>query len=182
MTSVQLQVSKLDAARRQLETAIRLYFHEADPVSIHTLTAAGYELLRHLKKKAGGELMLKDWLLEGVKPEFRREVADSLNEAQNFFKHSDRDSSATLDFNPEQTEWLLLDACDAYRKLASELVPALRVYQLWSWTHWARRFIQDQEWDRSMASVDPKTWDKPKAEFYGFWLPIGSAAGAVSQE
>jgi hypothetical protein len=31
----ELQVSKLDAARRQVETAIRLYFAEADPVSIH---------------------------------------------------------------------------------------------------------------------------------------------------
>ena len=30
-------VTKLDAARRQLRTAIRLWFQEADPVSIHTL-------------------------------------------------------------------------------------------------------------------------------------------------
>ena len=35
-----LHVTKLDAARRQLETAITLWFHDGDPVSIHTLAAA----------------------------------------------------------------------------------------------------------------------------------------------
>jgi hypothetical protein len=32
----EFKVSKLDAAKRQLETAIRLYFSDGDPVSIHT--------------------------------------------------------------------------------------------------------------------------------------------------
>ena len=35
-----ITVSKLDAAKRQLETVIRLYFFDGDPVSIHTLTSA----------------------------------------------------------------------------------------------------------------------------------------------
>jgi len=31
---MELKVSKLDVARRQLETAVKLYFNDADPVSI----------------------------------------------------------------------------------------------------------------------------------------------------
>jgi hypothetical protein len=42
----EFKVSKLDAAKRQLETVIRLYFSNGDPVSIHTLTAAAYNVLR----------------------------------------------------------------------------------------------------------------------------------------
>lgn len=34
-----LRLGKLEAARRQLETAIRLYFEHGDEVSIHTLAA-----------------------------------------------------------------------------------------------------------------------------------------------
>lgn len=57
MAQAEFRVAKLDAAKRQLETAIRLYFASADPVSIHTLTAAAYQLLLDLNKKAGGEPM-----------------------------------------------------------------------------------------------------------------------------
>jgi hypothetical protein len=35
--SMKVRVTKLDAAKKQLETAIMLYFHDGDPVSIHTL-------------------------------------------------------------------------------------------------------------------------------------------------
>jgi hypothetical protein len=54
----EFKVSKLDAAKRQLETAIRLYFSDGDPVSIHTLTAAAYNILRDVTKQKGVELML----------------------------------------------------------------------------------------------------------------------------
>jgi hypothetical protein len=36
-----VSLSKIDAARRQLETAILLYFRDGDAVSIHTLAAGG---------------------------------------------------------------------------------------------------------------------------------------------
>ena len=49
-----LPVTKLDAARRQLETGITLWFHEMGPVSIHTLTGAAYKLLYDINTKAVG--------------------------------------------------------------------------------------------------------------------------------
>ena len=54
----EFKVSKLDAAKWQLETAIRLYFSDSDPVSIHTVTAAAYNILRDVTKQKGVELML----------------------------------------------------------------------------------------------------------------------------
>jgi hypothetical protein len=43
-----IHISKFDAAKRQLETAIRLWFHSGDPVSVHTLAAASHQLLHDL--------------------------------------------------------------------------------------------------------------------------------------
>lgn len=49
-----LRLSKLDAARRQLETATKLYFEHGDEVSIHTLAAAAYSVIRDINEHRGG--------------------------------------------------------------------------------------------------------------------------------
>jgi hypothetical protein len=46
-----LHLSKLDVARSQLQTAIHLWFHDGDPVSIHTLAYAAYEIIHFVSKK-----------------------------------------------------------------------------------------------------------------------------------
>ena len=49
-----MEVTEIDAARRQLETAVVLYFREEDPVSIHTLACAAYEILLSLNRASNG--------------------------------------------------------------------------------------------------------------------------------
>jgi hypothetical protein len=56
-------------ARRQLRTAIRLWFDDGDPVSIHTLAAAAYEILHTLARRKGAEDLLFDAHL--IKDEYR---------------------------------------------------------------------------------------------------------------
>jgi hypothetical protein len=82
--TTKLHLSKLDAALRQLETAVTLYLQSNDPISIHTLTAAAYNVLRDIKKHRGAEFqMFKD--ADMVYPEKRREFGEMLNESENFF-------------------------------------------------------------------------------------------------
>jgi hypothetical protein len=50
-----VRLGKLEAARRQLETAIKLYFADGDEVSIHTLTGAAYPLIRDINEHRLGE-------------------------------------------------------------------------------------------------------------------------------
>jgi hypothetical protein len=129
----ELHISKLDAARRQLEVAIRLYFSEDDPVSIHTLTAAAHQVISDINKARGGTPLLKDTILQYVRPGKVEEARRLVNAAANFFKHSDRDAGETLVFKPSQTEVLLMDACLKYKELTGEIVPTLGVYQAWFW-------------------------------------------------
>lgn len=51
--SAKVVVTKLNAAGRQLNTAIRLLLGDDDLLSIHTLTAAAYRILRDLQKARG---------------------------------------------------------------------------------------------------------------------------------
>ena len=84
-----LKISKLDAAKRQIETAIRLYFGMGDPVSTHTLISAAYNVIRDINKKRGGKkLIMKDGFMEYIKEGHEREVWQLINKAENFFGSS----------------------------------------------------------------------------------------------
>jgi len=130
------QVSKLDAARRQLDCAIALYFGEGDSVSIHTLVAAAYEVLRDLSARDKAlRPMLKERSLDFVRAEHHKAVLRKLSEAENFFKHANRDPDKTLEFSASQTESLLLDACDQHTHLTGTTTPAMQAMRLWYILH-----------------------------------------------
>ncbi len=132
----ELTISKLDAAKRQLETAIRLYFHNGDTVSIHTLTAAAYNVIRDINNHRGGSPMwAKDIFLDFVKPEHKRTFRKKINHAENFFKHANVDPEEVLKFNPEQTEILFIDAVSQYYKLTGETPPLLSAFRIWFLAH-----------------------------------------------
>lgn len=124
-----IKVSKLDAAKRQLEIAIRLYFNDADPISIHTLACASHTILSDLNKKYGGDPMIASDFL--IKDEFKKEISKKMKEARNHFKHADNDPEATIDFNPEINEYFLFDACEKYQDMTSEKVPYFIIYRVW---------------------------------------------------
>jgi hypothetical protein len=137
-----LNVSKLDAARRQLETAVTLYFDDGDPVSIHTLTAAAHQVIADLSKKRGGRRMIIDVAVEKtVRPEKRAEARKIVRAAANFLKHADNDADATLSLLVSQSEFLLLDAVLQYAELTGEFVPRLRIYAAWFWLGPGKDFV-----------------------------------------
>jgi hypothetical protein len=123
------RVTKLDAARRQLATAIRLLFDDGDRISIHTLAAASGEILRDLGRPKGLGSMFKDSSL--VKPEKQKEIRDIFSAAQNFFKHADRDPEAVHDFRPEVTPFHIFDAVELYSAVAGTLFPEAEVFRIW---------------------------------------------------
>jgi len=45
---MEIQISKLEAARRQLTTAVKLFFTGGDIVSIHTLAFASFNVTRNI--------------------------------------------------------------------------------------------------------------------------------------
>jgi hypothetical protein len=49
----EILISKIEAARRQIDAAIRMTIANEDEVAIHTVASAGYRILRDLLNKRG---------------------------------------------------------------------------------------------------------------------------------
>lgn len=109
-------ISKLDAARSQIDASIEIYFTSANPVALHTLTMAAYNILRDLAKKDGSKYpFLKTQFIDEYPESKRAALRKFMNAPENFFKHADNDSAGTLTFDPETTEIFLMDACAYFR-------------------------------------------------------------------
>ena len=126
-------LTKLEAARRQIETAVRLYFLGGDTVSIHTLAAAGCNLLVNLctHRGANSPLLLANMIGAFVKPEHHKKVRDTIRAPENFFKHADRDPEGSIIFNPESSEFFLLEAIEAYATLTGEIPASFSTFRMW---------------------------------------------------
>src|SRR5688572_29358241 len=90
-------ISKGEACRRLLETALDLYFEERDEVSIHTLVCAAREIANVLAGDKPRGVNLAKEIREGVVPDKHDVVFDKLAEAYNFFKHASRDPTITIE-------------------------------------------------------------------------------------
>jgi hypothetical protein len=60
-----IAVTKIAAAQRQLDAAIRMMLSDEDELAVHTVGAASYRILRDLKKKRGRR-ELADWYARGA--------------------------------------------------------------------------------------------------------------------
>jgi hypothetical protein len=77
-------VTKLDAARRQLRTAIRLWFQEADPASIHTLAHAASEIIHVISKNRNRYRRILIFDADMIKDEYRSEWNEKRKNSANF--------------------------------------------------------------------------------------------------
>jgi hypothetical protein len=134
-----IKISKLDAARRQILTAIRLYFNHGDIVSMHTLASAAFKITQNICDTSPDlPDSLTDWIDELVKPEAKKTFWNLLHETANFFKHADHDPDAVHEFYPEQTENMLFFAVYQYRQLTGEWSAEIRLFSTWKLSTWAQ--------------------------------------------
>ena len=113
--------TKIEAARAQLDAAIELFFTAENPIAVHTLTSAAYNVLKDLAKQQGIQHpILKNGFVDSLPDKERSSVRAFLNKPENFFKHADRDPDDILELDPELTELLLLDACAYFKHSGAE--------------------------------------------------------------
>lgn len=107
-------ITKLDAARRQLDSAITLYFRESDPVAVHTLACAAHQVIHDMNKSKNPELLYEKFKIKGF-PVYE------INKHYIFFKHAkdDPDPNGEIEFNPKFTEIFILFAIKGLADLGS---------------------------------------------------------------
>jgi hypothetical protein len=126
-----ITISKLDAARRQLQTAITLWFNGGDPVATHSLAYAAYEIIHALSKKRNPNR--RDLLFDSaqVGEAERKDINVALKSHANFFKHGDRDAEAVIDFKPALTEGFLVFAIVGFELCGESSSDEFIVFKGW---------------------------------------------------
>lgn len=129
LLSDEIVVDKLDAARRQMESAVTMFFYGWDVVSQHTLMSAAHGILYALAKQQGVGGSIKDSPLVG--PDARSEFIKAINLPQNFFKHADRDSRTQLVFRYNVSHFYLFDAVRLFVLLGGSTTHKMKVFLMW---------------------------------------------------
>lgn len=130
---VAVKVTKLEVARNQLDAAIELFFLSDNAIAIHTLTAAAYNVLRDLAKRDGSDFpFIKSGFIATLDDSEKNKVIAFLNGPENFFKHADRDPDGIMEFDPQLTELMLVDACSYFKEKPSLKPRHFDAIKVWS--------------------------------------------------
>jgi hypothetical protein len=126
-----IRISKLEAARRQLRTAITLWFTGGDSVAIHSLAFAAYEILHAISEKRDPNRMDLIFDSAWIKDEHRRDWNQVIRKDANFFKHADRDGDSVIEFKPQTSEIFMLFAIYARELCGETSSEEERIFSWW---------------------------------------------------
>lgn len=120
-------ITKIGGARRQLDTAIDLYFENADSLAVHTLAFASFKVLFDVYPHHQGDGFAAQ--LDGL---ISKEGWRSMSGVANFLKHADRDPGAVLQgHHPQQAMSVIGLATLLYRRVAGDFSPKMRAFDIW---------------------------------------------------
>ena len=149
-----LKITKLQASKKQLETAIQLYFNYNDPISTHTLACAAYEILSDINKTQNGSPMLLDGYL--IKDEYKQKYRKMIKDPQNFFKHADKDPDAILDFNPDVSTFFIYEGISKYQEISGQVSALFRIFRGWYCAQNAEQFCFPENQKKIIQNLHDK--------------------------
>jgi hypothetical protein len=171
-----IQITKMDALRRQLRIAIRLWFADEDPVAIHTLIAAAHEILHRLYRDRGLSGLLFD--SAQIKDEFRGEWARRIKSHANFFKHAAQKDESVIEFSPLINELFLLFCVRALADMREPMGPEEEAFGHWIFFH-RPELISGHAYDNIPAEMIEDARTIRKSEFITHLIPLLERYGTV---
>lgn len=122
-------ISKIEAARCQLDTAIELWFKNGDGLSAFTLAYASFRLLGNLYAHQGTDGFGR--AIERLTKE--RGAHKSMARIANFLKHADRDPEDSLSFfHPDLTVAVIGLSTLLYKNLTDSLSLKMEAFDSWT--------------------------------------------------
>jgi hypothetical protein len=173
-----IKITKLDAAVRQLRTAIRLWFSDGDPVAIHTLLAAAHEIIHRLFRLKGLDDLLFD--SKRIKPEFRALWAKKPKEPANFFKHAkiEGDKEIIIEFNPDTNYMLAFITCAGLHRMGEKLGLEEQAFTRWMLVQHPDLFLKEA-FDNIPPDAIHYLSTVKKKEFFEIFEALDRAGGNV---
>lgn len=155
-----LVVAKLEAAERQLDQAIRLFFAREDQVSIHTLATSAYQIITDICKHKGIKREIED---SEILEEFgiKKEVIVSIREPQNFFKHADINYNKQVRLNPMLSVVFMMSCVQYLLSLRACPTAECEVFRTWFFLRLpSHRPKEIQEiFDLAKLAADPEDYE-----------------------
>jgi hypothetical protein len=127
-------VDKQKAATGQLESAILLWFNEADPVSILVLASNAHDCYHALGKKIG-QPSFHGNLMEKQGPSFQERA----KYIQDFAKHGPKDLDESARFDTTLADGLMLVSIECHGKIFGKITRLMTLY-------WLRAFSLHPDW------------------------------------
>jgi hypothetical protein len=159
-------ITRIDAALRQLNEAIRMFFEGRDDVAIHTLAGAASGVLHDLAGQEGVTTWLDQINAISTKDDVEwREKA--LRQCQNFFKHADAEGQTrgdTIEYSLGETVCILMAAVYAANALGVPPTAEYIVFAGWAFIQYPELMSGAQlpaNLTAFLNSPDARAMDKP---------------------
>jgi len=161
------KIAKLEAAQRQLDAAIRMFFKNEDMLAVHTVSRAAFRVIYDITKEGEAKIALA--------ARIKKVSISRFNEETNFLKHADQDPGNEIDDNFHIfTEAGIGMAIGLYKGQENQLTPEMASFLVWS--TFMRPSLYDlseeiaqyiAEW-KSSSKTDPnKIEDQAKIRSFG---------------
>ena len=170
------RINKLDAACRELNTAISLWFNDGDTVSIHTLACSAHQIVHDINQQRGDRDLIYESLIYDslkIKDEYRREANRFLKHPYHFFKHADNDTFDTIEFKPILTELFIMFTSIGLEILGRKPDPIRAAFNIYYGLRNPDILTEKgkSEWiDRISEENRKQALDMPKHQFFEFYL------------
>lgn len=132
------RLTKLEAAKRQIQTAIDLYFVHGDLISVMTLSGAAEELCGNILARDSKKNILKIMWEEAAKRGLDLTERDLYNRAsamRNALKHAKDPAEDVFMFDDEAAVLMLVRAVINYQLTGHELSDEMEKFVVWVRTH-----------------------------------------------
>ena len=148
-------LSKFDAARAQLVTAIRLLFDDRDPISVYTLATNAQEILSTLCDQVG----VRSLRSHISRPSGMTDAGVQkglINPLRNFFKHADHDPHTMWkQFQDEDCDHILIIACHDILELEKKSPIEAQVFLTWYGAVYPDKIPDGSDWKKAAQKKFP---------------------------
>lgn len=125
-----IHLNRVEAAGRQIDTAIRMTFAGEDPVAIHAITAGIHRIIQDFHRGRGDAasyLRFGDWIELGHEARLWR----YFNAAAEFLKQAEWDPAAVFDLEEDTNDFMIVFAARWYQTTVSTATREMRVFATW---------------------------------------------------
>jgi hypothetical protein len=166
-----IKVTKIEAAQRQLDMALALWFVEGDPIPIHTLAFAAHEILHVICRRQGKQGLMFDNPV--IKPEHRKDFDKFIKTDANFFKHAKDDFDSARDFNTTMSlSFMATSVFIGLIPLGQQLTEIESDFVFWARLHRPNWFTNDISHYSFPPDVVRDLASMRRKDFYKFLLDL----------